>query len=99
MSILTLRTHLFLAPGGHSKAHFLKLLDPDVGGLADLTRPASPSQVCLLEALVPGRRAPAAVPDTTFSAIRGRRAVLVLPQKPCPAQPPCTRPATSAILG
>ena len=46
MSILTLRTHLFLAPGGHSKAHFLKLLDPDVGGLADLT-PGQPFQVSL----------------------------------------------------
>ena len=30
---------------------------------------------------------------------RGRKAVPVLPQKPCPGQPLCTRPATAAILG
>ena len=41
-----------------------------------MTQLASPSQVCLLEALVPGRRTPAAVPDTAFSAIRGHRAGL-----------------------
>lgn len=36
-----------------------------------MTQLASPSRVCLLEALLPGRRAPAAVPDALFSAVRG----------------------------